>query len=102
VEGFGGKRVRDGKLCLSPQIPNGWRKYAFRLLFKDQPVEVTVTENDVTVQVKGTKPIVVANWGEDRAQVPNKPTTIARKLAPDMLPVILHGPAPAAGESVGY
>ncbi len=102
VEGFGGKRVRDGKLCLSPQIPNGWRKYAFRLLFKDQPVEVTVTENDVTVLVKGPKPIVVAIWGEDHGLVPGKPLTIARKLAPDMLSVIRHDRAPATGEGAGH
>ena len=71
IEGFGGKRVVNGKLSLNPQIPSGWKRYAFRLLWKDQPVEVSVTRDGVQILYRGTAPVTIAVWGKDHALVPN-------------------------------
>jgi maltose phosphorylase len=76
VEGFGGKRMRDGKLFLHPLIHKNWRKYAFRLLVRDQPVEVTVTKDNVTIRYKGPEPIVIDVYGKDHWAVPGKPLVI--------------------------
>lgn len=39
VQGFGGMRVRNGKLHFNPFIPNGWNSYSFRLNFRDAHLE---------------------------------------------------------------
>jgi maltose phosphorylase len=72
VEGFGGKRMRDGKLFLHPLIHTNWRKYAFRLLVRDHPVEVTVTKESVAVLYKGPEPIVINVYGKDHMAIPGK------------------------------
>jgi len=78
VEGFGGKRMRDGKLFLHPLIHDSWRKYAFRLLVRDHPVEVTVTKDRVTILYKGPELIVINVYGADHKAVPGKLLTIER------------------------
>ncbi len=81
VEGFGGKRVADGKLILNPQIPAGWQRYTFRLLIKDQPVEVSVTREGVEVLYQGPSPVTVAIWGKDHTLVPGTPLKLCRDEA---------------------
>jgi maltose phosphorylase len=78
VEGFGGKRMRDGKLFLHPLIHKNWRKYTFCLLVRDHPVEVTVTKDGVTILYKGPEPIVIDVYGKDHRTVPGKPLVIER------------------------
>ncbi len=78
VEGFGGKRMRDGKLFLHPLIHQNWRKYAFCLLVQDHPVEVTVTKDGVTILYKGPEQIVVDVYGKDYTAVPGEPLVIGR------------------------
>ena len=78
VEGFGGKRIRDGKLVLYPQIPAGWRRYTFRILFHDEPVEVAVTAHDVEVCYKGPAPITVTIWDKDHTLVPGAALKLRR------------------------
>jgi len=65
VEGFGGKRVLDGKLSFDPQIPSGWTKYAFRILFQDHPVEVSVSPQGVEVRYQGERSLPIVIWGQD-------------------------------------
>lgn len=42
VKGFGGMRVRDGKLHFTPFIPDQWKSYSFRLEFRDRVFKVKV------------------------------------------------------------
>lgn len=42
VKGFGGMRVRDGKLHFTPFIPDQWKSYSFRLEFRDRVLKVKV------------------------------------------------------------
>jgi len=49
VEGFGGKRVHDGKLYLNPIIPQQWEEYSFRISFMGNDIEVTVNSKEVTI-----------------------------------------------------
>ncbi len=78
VEGFGGKRMRDGKLFLTPQIHDNWRKYAFRILVGDHPVEVTVTKESVGILYRGPEAIVINIYGEDQTVVPGRRVVLAR------------------------
>ncbi|GAA0554050.1 maltose phosphorylase [Rhizomicrobium palustre] len=77
VEGFGGKRIKNGKLSFDPQIPAEWQKYAFRLLYQDQPVEVSVSRDGVEVRYGGPKPLTVAIWGADHVLTPGEPLRLS-------------------------
>ena len=39
VQGFGGMRVRNGKLHFNPFIPEGWKSYSFRINFRGALLE---------------------------------------------------------------
>ncbi|MFC4634062.1 glycoside hydrolase family 65 protein [Dokdonia ponticola] len=63
VEGFGGMRMRDGKLSFEPQIPDAWQSYSFNINYRGQIITVEVTQegthfsidqgNDLTILVSG-------------------------------------------------
>lgn len=49
IEGFGGKRVKDGKLVLNPQIPANWKVFAFKILYRGSQLKIEVSENQVSI-----------------------------------------------------
>ncbi|RIV31411.1 glycoside hydrolase family 65 protein [Flagellimonas lutimaris] len=51
VEGFGGMRVKDGKLCFTPQIPEQWDMYSFKLNFRNRVLKVTVTQEGAEFKI---------------------------------------------------
>ncbi len=57
VEGFGGKRVHDGKLFLNPIIPQQWQEYAFKISFLGNDLEVVVNTNEVKIISHASKTI---------------------------------------------
>jgi maltose phosphorylase len=81
IEGFGGKRVVDGKLTLDPQIPSGWNRYAFRLLWRDQPVEVSVIRDGAEIVWHGSVSVTMTVWGEDHVLTPGALLKLARARA---------------------
>jgi maltose phosphorylase len=89
VEGFGGKRIRDGKLSLNPLIHEKWRKYSFCLLLNDHPIEVTVTKEHVSILNRGPRDVVINVYGDDRKVPPNRTIMIktprgkAQRESPD-------------------
>lgn len=42
VQGFGGMRVRDGRLLFNPFIPKGWTAYTFRINFRGAHLELSM------------------------------------------------------------
>jgi maltose phosphorylase len=42
IEGFGGMRVRNGKLSFSPQLPEEWTSYSFNVNFRGHTVTIEV------------------------------------------------------------
>src|SRR6478736_4074192 len=49
VKGFGGMRVRDGKLYFSPYIPEHWNSYSFRIEFRGRVMKVKVAKDKTEV-----------------------------------------------------
>jgi maltose phosphorylase len=47
VKGFGGMRVRDGKLHFTPFIPEQWNSYSFRIEFRGRVLKIKVSKNSV-------------------------------------------------------
>ncbi len=44
VEGFGGMRVKNGKLSFAPKIPKQWKGYSFKVNFRGHVLKVNVTQ----------------------------------------------------------
>jgi maltose phosphorylase len=49
VQGFGGLRIKNQHLQLSPSLPNQWKKYAFKILYHNQPINIEVSAESVCI-----------------------------------------------------
>lgn len=60
VYGFGGVRMLDGRLRITPKLPKAWSKLAYTILWQGQKLVVTVTKDEVSIINKtGTKPVAL-------------------------------------------
>ena len=50
IEGFAGKNIKQGKLVLNPRIPQNWRSFAFKILFKGSQLRVQVNSQNITIK----------------------------------------------------
>lgn len=51
VQGFGGLKIHDDHLSLSPFIPNKWKSYSFRVTFRNRILNVTVNDSNITIKL---------------------------------------------------
>lgn len=51
VYGFGGLRIKEDGIHLTPQLPEAWNGYRFRFLYEDARIEVQVRKNGCTVRL---------------------------------------------------
>jgi maltose phosphorylase len=49
VEGFAGKRAKEGQLHFSPSLPEEWEAYSFKILHKGNRLDVRVEPEQVTI-----------------------------------------------------
>jgi maltose phosphorylase len=49
VQGFGGMRVREGKLVFNPMIPPTWKAYSFKINFRGCLLRVKVRQEEVSI-----------------------------------------------------
>lgn len=62
VKGFGGMRVKDGKLHFNPFIPDQWKSYSFRIEFRGHVIKVKVSKQGVeTIRESGEPVQLVLN-----------------------------------------
>lgn len=64
VKGFGGMRVRDGKLYFDPFIPEKWKSYSFRLEFRNRVIMIKVTKEKCETELESGDPIEIVLRGE--------------------------------------
>ena len=65
VEGFGGMRVREGILSFEPQIPADWKRYSFKVNFRNQVVKVEVSHSGTQFSLnKGAHMNILLNGQE--------------------------------------
>ena len=55
VEGFGGVRVIDDKLSLTPRIPDQWASYSFKLNFRNRILQVTINKKTTKIRLEGNE-----------------------------------------------
>ena len=59
VEGFGGMRVKNDALHFEPRIPKEWTGYSFKINFRSQILQVSVTATETKFALEGTKELTV-------------------------------------------
>ena len=59
IKGFGGMRVRDGKLHFNPFIPDKWKSYSFRIEFRGRVIKVKVSKEGVQTILESGEPIEI-------------------------------------------
>ncbi|MEM9051653.1 MAG: family 65 glycosyl hydrolase domain-containing protein [Bacteroidota bacterium] len=50
VEGFGGKRIKNGVLSLDPMIPEQWTSYRFNTVYRETVLSISVNGDGVNVK----------------------------------------------------
>jgi len=66
VEGFGGKRIKNGKLLLNPAIPEKWKSYSFKICFRGVCLEIIVSREKIKIKNKCQKAIQIILYGEEQ------------------------------------
>ncbi len=65
VEGFGGMRIRNDRVCFNPVIPPAWESYSFMVRFRNNPMRVEVNGKKVTVINLSEENVPVAVYGKE-------------------------------------
>jgi maltose phosphorylase len=64
VMGFGGVRVKNGRLIFHPFLPKKWKSWSFRIDFRGAHLEVTMKKDLFTIVNHSEKPAQVEVWNK--------------------------------------
>jgi maltose phosphorylase len=64
VEGFGGMRIRNDRVCFNPVIPAAWESFSFIIRYRNNPLRVEVNGTKVNVVNLSQAAIPLAVYGE--------------------------------------
>lgn len=64
VEGFGGMRVRDGKLYFNPKLPKQWQKLSFKINFRNAVLKIELSSESHKIQKISGESVEVIVHGE--------------------------------------
>jgi maltose phosphorylase len=65
VYGFGGLRIKENGLYLTPVLPKEWNGYSFILRYRGSKIKVTRKQDELTVNLLEGKPLHLRIWGKD-------------------------------------
>ncbi len=80
VKGFGGMRVKAGKISFSPFIPDKWSSYSFRINFRDTILEIKVNRKSVSIENLSGKDLTIMVYEQEHFIGGNKKTEVQLKL----------------------
>ncbi|MDB5023050.1 MAG: glycoside hydrolase family 65 protein [Mucilaginibacter sp.] len=66
VEGFGGMRVRDGKLSFQPFLPAKWQSFSFHVGFRGALLNIKVSKDCVQIKNLSGNEVSVVVYGKDQ------------------------------------
>lgn len=78
IEGFGGKRVRDGVLSFDPVMPSQWESYRFNLVYRNIIIRVSVSANGVSVKTESEGELEVLIYDKSHRLTANNPINVER------------------------
>jgi alpha,alpha-trehalose phosphorylase len=64
VNGFAGMRDYPDKLIFNPVLPDVWRSYSFKIVYKENKISVKVDESGVEYKLLEGKPLSIESKGE--------------------------------------
>lgn len=64
TKGFGGMRVKDGKLAFDPFLPEQWKSYSFRLEFRGRVIKAKVSKEKTETVLESGEPMEIYLKGE--------------------------------------
>jgi len=79
VKGFGGMRVKDGKVSLSPFIPDNWSSYSFRINFRNTILKINVTKEKVSIENLSEKELTLILYNQEQFIGANKKAEVQLK-----------------------
>lgn len=53
VQGFGGMELREGTLSFNPKIPERWKSYSFKILYRGASLNLSVSDKKLVVENSG-------------------------------------------------
>jgi maltose phosphorylase len=65
VYGFGGLRVKENGLYLTPVLPKEWTGYSFVLRYRGSEIKISRTRNELVLQLLEGKPLHLRVWEKD-------------------------------------
>lgn len=83
VKGFGGMRVWKDTLRFAPYLPQQWKGYTFRILYRGSRVEVNVSPSDVTYTLLEGPAIEILHHEQKMLLEAGKNIVIATSTAPE-------------------
>ena len=63
--GFGGMRLRDGKLTFAPVLPEKWNSYRFRVLWRGRLIEVKVDREGAHYRLVRGDAVTILSYGKE-------------------------------------
>ena len=82
VAGFGGLRARDGRLCLSPRVPDGISRLSFNHWYRQRNICVTATPAEALYELREGEGITIAHYGEGIELTPGEPVKLPIPVLP--------------------
>jgi len=76
VEGFGGMRVKDGKLSFEPKIPEQWEAFSFKVNFRHQIIRVNACQGHTHFELEGDHDLDILVNGKAVTISPNNLVTV--------------------------
>lgn len=80
VHGFGGLRVQNDRLILKPSNPGHWTSYSFKVMFRGSRLQITVTDQSVTVTNETETPAALTIF--DKEYTVNGLSTVSAQNVP--------------------
>ncbi len=79
IEGFAGKRIRNGKLVLNPLIPGKWKSYSFKLMFKNSLLSIVVNSESNQISNESDVPVDLLVYEQEIRMEANSTISITNK-----------------------
>jgi maltose phosphorylase len=50
VQGFGGMRIKDGKLSFKPFVPEQWKSFSFKITFRGINLKIQISKSEIRIE----------------------------------------------------
>lgn len=65
VEGFGGMKIENDKISLTPFIPEVWENYSFKILFRGNKINVSVNKENISITLEQGSELTITVFKKD-------------------------------------